>query len=111
MTKSYNQFCPVAKAVEIVGERWTPLVLREMLRVTRPGGRLVIVNYYRDRIGLMARIWDPFRHRAGRGRNVDIEALLESQGLEIIDDQRVNRLHCRMLTTRIPAENGGGKVN
>ena len=31
MTKSYNQFCPVAKAVEIVGERWTPLVLREML--------------------------------------------------------------------------------
>ncbi len=31
MIKSYNQFCPVAKAVEIVGERWTPLVLREML--------------------------------------------------------------------------------
>ncbi len=31
MTKSYNQFCPVSKAVEIVGERWTPLVLREML--------------------------------------------------------------------------------
>ena len=27
----YGQFCPVAKAAEIVGERWTPLVLRELL--------------------------------------------------------------------------------
>jgi DNA-binding HxlR family transcriptional regulator len=29
--KSYGQFCPVAKAAEIVAERWTPLVLRELL--------------------------------------------------------------------------------
>ena len=28
---SYGQFCPVAKAAEIVAERWTPLVLRELL--------------------------------------------------------------------------------
>ena len=27
----YGQFCPVAKAAEIVAERWTPLVLRELL--------------------------------------------------------------------------------
>ncbi len=27
----YGQFCPVAKASEIVAERWTPLVLREMI--------------------------------------------------------------------------------
>jgi DNA-binding HxlR family transcriptional regulator len=27
----YRQFCPVAKAAEIVAERWTPLVLRELL--------------------------------------------------------------------------------
>ena len=101
--------CLVAHALTVVQE--PEVVLREMLRVTRPGGRLVIVNYYRDRIGLMARVWDPFRRRVGLGRNVDIEALLEAQGLEIIDDQRVNRLHCRMFTTRIPAENGGGKVN
>lgn len=33
--KSYGQFCPVAKAAEIVAERWTPLVLRELLM----GGR------------------------------------------------------------------------
>lgn len=30
MTK-YGQFCPVAKASEIFAERWTPLILRELL--------------------------------------------------------------------------------
>src|SRR4029453_9600760 len=29
--KGYGQFCPVAKAAETVAERWTPLVLRELL--------------------------------------------------------------------------------
>ncbi len=27
----YGQFCPVAKASEVIAERWTPLVLREMI--------------------------------------------------------------------------------
>lgn len=31
MTRSYRQFCPVAKAAEILAERWTPLVIRELL--------------------------------------------------------------------------------
>jgi DNA-binding HxlR family transcriptional regulator len=29
--RGYGQFCPVAKAAEIVAERWTPLVLRELV--------------------------------------------------------------------------------
>lgn len=29
--RGYGQFCPVAKAAEIVAERWTPLLLRELL--------------------------------------------------------------------------------
>jgi DNA-binding HxlR family transcriptional regulator len=33
--KGYGQFCPVAKAAEIVAERWTPLVLRELLSGSR----------------------------------------------------------------------------
>lgn len=33
--KGYGQFCPLALASEIVGERWTPLVLRELMA----GGR------------------------------------------------------------------------
>lgn len=29
--QTYGQFCPVAKATEIFAERWTPLILRELL--------------------------------------------------------------------------------
>lgn len=29
--KGYGQFCPVAKAAEVLGERWTPLIIRELL--------------------------------------------------------------------------------
>ena len=29
--KSYGQFCSISKALEVVGERWTPLILRELI--------------------------------------------------------------------------------
>ena len=29
--KGYGQFCPVAKGAEIFGERWTPLIVRELM--------------------------------------------------------------------------------
>lgn len=35
MSKSYGQFCPVAQAAEILAERWTPLVIRELLAGSR----------------------------------------------------------------------------
>jgi DNA-binding HxlR family transcriptional regulator len=31
MTKRYDQACPVAKALELVGERWTLLIVRDLL--------------------------------------------------------------------------------
>ena len=31
---TYGQFCPVAKATEVIGERWTLLILRELLMGT-----------------------------------------------------------------------------
>ncbi len=27
----YGQFCPVAKATELIGERWTILIIRELV--------------------------------------------------------------------------------
>ena len=38
--KSYGQFCPVAKASELLAERWMPLVLRELLEGSRHYGQL-----------------------------------------------------------------------
>jgi DNA-binding HxlR family transcriptional regulator len=31
MSRTYEQYCPVARALEIVGERWTLLIARELL--------------------------------------------------------------------------------
>jgi DNA-binding HxlR family transcriptional regulator len=38
--RSYGQFCPVAKACEVFAERWTPLVLRELMCGSRHFGAL-----------------------------------------------------------------------
>jgi DNA-binding HxlR family transcriptional regulator len=35
MPKRYHQACPVTKALEVVGDRWTLLIVRDLLR----GGR------------------------------------------------------------------------
>jgi DNA-binding HxlR family transcriptional regulator len=32
MSESYGQYCPLAKGAEVFAERWTPLMLRELLR-------------------------------------------------------------------------------
>lgn len=31
VTRGYGQFCPVAKASEVIAQRWTPLILRELV--------------------------------------------------------------------------------
>src|SRR3989442_474997 len=31
MSRTYDQYCPVARTLEIVGERWTLLIARELL--------------------------------------------------------------------------------
>ena len=31
MAKSYNQYCPIAHALDVVGERWSLLVVRELI--------------------------------------------------------------------------------
>jgi DNA-binding HxlR family transcriptional regulator len=38
---SYSQFCPVAKAAEVFGDRWTPIILRELCFGTRAFGELL----------------------------------------------------------------------
>jgi DNA-binding HxlR family transcriptional regulator len=35
MPKKYDQACPVAKALEVLGDRWTLLIVRDLLRGAR----------------------------------------------------------------------------
>jgi DNA-binding HxlR family transcriptional regulator len=32
MSKAYGQRCPVARALDVIGERWSLLILRDLLR-------------------------------------------------------------------------------
>ena len=32
MARSYHQKCPVARTLDVIGERWTALILRDLLR-------------------------------------------------------------------------------
>ena len=32
MTVDYTQFCPVARTLDIIGDRWTILILRDLIR-------------------------------------------------------------------------------
>lgn len=38
---SYSQFCPVAKAAEVFGDRWTPIIMRELCFGPRVFGELL----------------------------------------------------------------------
>ncbi|HIF05150.1 MAG TPA: methyltransferase domain-containing protein [Candidatus Poseidoniales archaeon] len=90
----------IAHAIAVVGD--PQRVIQEMIRVTRPGGRLVVVNHHRNRLNILARAWEPFRYRLGLGRNVELHRMLAAHDLEVISDVRVNRIHTRMITTRVP---------
>ncbi|MGA7327824.1 MAG: helix-turn-helix domain-containing protein [Rhodomicrobium sp.] len=38
---TYSQFCPVAKGAEVFGDRWTPIIIRELCFGTRSFGELL----------------------------------------------------------------------
>jgi DNA-binding HxlR family transcriptional regulator len=38
---AYSQFCPVAKAAEVFGDRWTPIIMRELCFGARGFGDLL----------------------------------------------------------------------
>ena len=91
----------VAHAIAVVAE--PEVVLREMIRVTRPGGKLVVVNHYKDDPGKLWRAWNPVRRKLGLGEHFDLPELLQACGLEIVQDEIVNRIKSRLIVTRRPA--------
>lgn len=70
MAKHYDQYCPVAHALELVGERWSLLIVRELL--TGP-------KRYTDLAGALPRI----------GTNVLASRLKELEGCGIVGKRRL----------------------
>jgi len=99
-----NQFdhSVVAHTLAVVAE--PEVVLREIMRVTKSSGLIVIVNHYKDKKGIIGTIWNPFRKRLGLGKHVNFKQLIENCGLKILSEERVNRFttHSRMLVCQIP---------
>jgi len=68
-------------------------VAREMRRVCRPGGRIVILNHFRSksRIGaLLERLISPFTRYLGFKSDLDLQAFLVQADLKPISIEKVN---------------------
>ena len=99
-----NQFdhSVVAHALAVVAD--PDIVLMEMKRVTKSQGLIVIVNHYKEKKGIIGGAWNPLRKRLGLGKHVDFKELIEECGLELISEDRVNRIdtYSRMLVCQVP---------
>jgi DNA-binding HxlR family transcriptional regulator len=73
MHKSYGQFCPIALGAEVFAERWTPLLLRELLYGARRFGEFqrgmpkISRNLLTERLGQLIRAGIVERIEVGRG--------------------------------------------
>jgi DNA-binding HxlR family transcriptional regulator len=60
--------CPIAATLELVGERWSLLVVRELLSGARRFGEIVdATGAPRDRLAALATRWPQSSTRCGRG--------------------------------------------
>src|SRR5262245_27685893 len=88
----YGQYCPVARASEILADRWTPLIVRELLAGLRhfneldrglPGiSRALLVERLRrlERMGIVE------RHARGEGRAVEYALTRAGRELQRVID-------------------------
>jgi phosphatidylethanolamine/phosphatidyl-N-methylethanolamine N-methyltransferase len=81
-------------------------VTREMCRVCRPGGRIVILNHFRSRNALMAwieRMISPFTVHIGFKSDLDLPAFLAQAELKPVSIDKVNFPRIWSLVTCIKA--------
>jgi len=81
----------VSHALAVVAD--PECVLREMKRVTSPGGKIVIVNHYKRGGGALISLFNPIRKRLGLGMHVDFESMISECGLEIELSEKIGRSH------------------
>jgi DNA-binding HxlR family transcriptional regulator len=86
--KGYGQFCPVAKAAEILAERWTPLVLRELtcgstrFNDLRRGVPLMSSSLLSQRLKFLEQEGVIERRRARSGRGYEYHLTAAGQELQ-----------------------------
>lgn len=82
----------------------------EAARVLRPGGRFLLVDWSRPRLGLWGVVWFPLVCRGENNRdnwNNVYPALCAAQGLELVQDGYINSITRRQLFRRPEAPQPG----
>jgi DNA-binding HxlR family transcriptional regulator len=115
----YGQYCPVARASEILADRWTPLIVRELLAGLRhfndldrglPGiSRALLVERLRrlERMGVVERHASP---RAGASSMRSLARAETSSGssTSLVAGGRAGRLGTRGRPSSIRSFSSGG---
>ena len=90
MKGGYGQFCPIAKACEVLAERWTPLVVRELVMGStrfndiRRGVPLMSPSLLAKRLRTLEEAGIVERVADSDGRNVEYRLTLAGQELQPI---------------------------
>ena len=93
----------VSHALAVVAD--PECVLWEMKRVTKPGGKIVIVNHYKKGGGALISLFNPIRKRLGLGMHVDFESMISECGLEIGLTKKIGSGHRTMFICGNPHSN------
>jgi DNA-binding HxlR family transcriptional regulator len=86
--RSYSQYCPIAKASEILGDRWTLLIVREMLAEVRGFNELhrglpgISRSVLTDRLRALERAEIVERRTGPKGRTLDYRLTPAGRDLE-----------------------------
>src|SRR3712207_574291 len=67
-TRIYRQFCPVARSLEMIGEKWSLLIVRDLIEGPQRFSDLLRFNSGITPKWLTLRLHDPLRRRALAGR-------------------------------------------
>jgi DNA-binding HxlR family transcriptional regulator len=91
--QSYGQYCPVAKAAEVLGDRWTLLIVRDLICLQArhfndlvrglPG---ISRSLLAERLQRLERMGIIERHAAGKGRATEYRLTVAGQELQQVID-------------------------
>jgi DNA-binding HxlR family transcriptional regulator len=88
--RGYAQYCPIAKASEILGDRWTLLIVREMLGGASGFNELqrglpgISRSVLADRLRSLERAEVVERRTGPKGRTLDYRLTLAGRDLEVV---------------------------
>jgi phosphatidylethanolamine/phosphatidyl-N-methylethanolamine N-methyltransferase len=89
-------------------------VVNEMIRVCRPGGRIIMLNHFSNDnkiIAAMEKVISPFTKHLGWRTDLSLETVLEGTSLHVARKQNVNPLRFWALVECVNGKHVNGKTH